>query len=169
MPSYRVEAAQEVRRLPEKENYPPRAVDHLTLSANGTQTLVTMFRKVGDPLPDVGSTIELELGEQDRFDKDRRKATKPRSGGGGGFRKRDPSETHRIEMQSARRDALHYIELKIRLGKVTDFDIGDVGKITDRLHRLLEPPPPPSDVPADTEGLPPADDIEPSDGEGIPF
>jgi hypothetical protein len=158
MPSYEVVEATQAKTLPAKDDKPELAVDHYTLRSNGQQILVTCFRRATTPIPTAGQTLEGELGDQDNFEKGRRKFKRSRPGGGT-MRRRDPGESRRIEMQSARRDALHYIELKVKLGKVEDFDISDVGKVADGLQRLLEPPPAPSDVPGDTTGLPPANDL----------
>jgi hypothetical protein len=168
MTAFRVTQAEEVRQLPAKGDFPPSAVDHLTLEANGTEVLATAFRKLDTPLPAVGSMLEGELGDQDNFDKGRRKFKKARMGGGSGNQsakdaywerkeQRDIEAQPRIEFQSARRDAIHILDIKMRHGRIEDFDASDVGRIADKLMRLVDPPAPASDVPADTEGLPSAE------------
>jgi hypothetical protein len=157
--AFRIVQAEAVRQLPAKDNWPAKRVVHYTLEADGNETLATDFIKVDDPIPEVGSTIEAELGEQDNFDKGRRKLKRPQRGGGGGPRgeyrqKMHPEERRHVEFQSARRDALTYIGHKIALGKLEDFDLSDLAKITDALRRLDDPPAPVSDVPGDDSGLP---------------
>jgi hypothetical protein len=156
--NYRVVQAEQVRTLEPKGDSPALVIDHLTLEANGTETLATAFRRPTTPIPEVGSTVEGELGDPDSFDKGRRKFKKSRPPQGG-YRQRDPNESHRIEMQSARRDAVAILTAKMQAGKIKNFDLSDVAKATDALMRLLDPPAAPSDVPGDTEGLPPARDL----------
>jgi hypothetical protein len=167
MSTFQVVAAQEVRRMPAKDQFPEKAVDHLTLSANGTQTLVTMFRKVGDPLPDIGSTLEGELGDPDRFDKDRRKFSRARQGGG--FRQRNPAESRRIERQHAQHMSLLYIKAKLDAGLIKSFTFDQVQQMADAFDRDLEPAPAKDEaMPFDDQGLPPLNDI-PDDGGDTPL
>jgi hypothetical protein len=153
--NFRVVQAEQVRTLEPKGDSPALVIDHLTLEANGTETLATAFRRPTTPLPEVGSTVEGELGDPDSFDKGRRKFRKAKAGPGG-YRKRDPNESHRIEMQSARRDAVAILTAKMQAGKIENFDLSDVAKATDALMRLLDPPAAPSDVPGDVSDLPPS-------------
>jgi hypothetical protein len=159
--AFRVVQAEAVRQLPAKDNWPAKRVVHYTLEAGGNETLATDFIKVDDPIPEVGSTIEAELGEQDNFDKGRRKLRRPKQGGSGPMRKRDPSETRAIQRQHSQEMALRFIAIKAGIGKLPDgdFDFASVVKITDAFERDLAPPPAASDVPGDTEGLPPARDL----------
>jgi hypothetical protein len=150
-------------------------VDHLTLEQNGQQILVTAFRKQENPIPKPGDTLEGELGDNDRFDKDRRKFKRARPQGGGTMRRRDPAETRAIQRQHSQEMALRYISIKAMLHandpeladvegnrlERWDFDISDVWKLTDAFDRDLDPTPrATSDIPGDDGGLPPLNDLE---------
>lgn len=156
MSQFEIVAAQEVRRLPAKDGWPEKAVDHYTLKQNGSQILATAFRKLEEPIPKPGDVIEGELGENDRFDKDRRKFSTARKGGAGGFRKRDPAESRRIERQHSQHMALEYIRIKASIGALPQepngkqgFDLSDVFQIADKFDEDLNPAPPASELPLD--------------------
>lgn len=154
MPAYEVIDAAKVRELPGKDDRPALDIVHLTIQSNGTKTLATMFQKKDTALPKPGDTLELELGEQDNFDKGRRKAK--RAGAGGGFRGRSPRESRRIERQHAQHMALEYIRIKASIGGLPQepngkqgFDLSDVFQIADKFDEDLNPAPPASELPLD--------------------
>jgi hypothetical protein len=166
-PAFRVTQAEESRRW-KPDDGPEKAIDHLTLEANGRENLVTRFRNVTDPMPKVGEMLEGELAGQDNFDKGRQKFKAARKGGGSAAKdaywerkeQRDIEAQPRIERQHSQEMALRYVAIKAQLGVLPDgFDFADVVKMTDAFQRDLAPPSPPSDVPGDTEGLPPARDL----------
>lgn len=150
MPTYRVEKAQEAKRLPPKDDRPELAVHAYTLSENGDTYDVERVAKLTTPLPAVGSMIEGTI-EDGRFGK----RFKPTTAGGNGFRKRDPSETRRIERQHAQHMALQYIAIKASIGALPSvgdkqgFDLSDVFTLADQFDRDLDPAPAPSDTPND--------------------
>lgn len=150
--SFKVLSAENEKRLPAKGDRPELAVHRYGLEIDGERQYVERVAKLDTALPTVGSFIDGTI-EQTNFGP-RFKPT-PKGGNfngrGGGM---TPEREKTIVRQHQTEMALRYIDLKARLGKITDFTFADVQRLTDAFVKDLEgSPAPQSDIPFNSAGL----------------